>query len=257
MGTITLEIDESVCAHCGTCVRECTHGGPRVAPTASGSVRCGQCFHCFAVCPSGAIKVGSVAAQDDGAAVPSIGIKELTDFLATRRSTRRFAPDDVSVELLGKLYEAAAHIPSGGNRRSHSFTVVRRGSTRTALMAEIKRVYRTRSVLLNNPVLRRILRPFVGRYMKAFLKDPEYGGRIRDLISRMEAGEDPVFYNAPIIVVIHSRELIPTPREDSVLAGYALCLARACSGTGNLFRHPRTERHQREQGVQAHHRFDA
>ncbi len=42
-----------------------------------------------------------------------------------------------------------------------------------------------------------------------------------------------MFYAAPIVIVIHSRELIPTPREDSVLAGYALCLAAHALGLGS------------------------
>ncbi len=225
MRTMAVEIDVGRCTNCGACIRECGHGGPQVLHDQAWA-KCEKCFHCFAVCPSGAIAVRDRPNLASPAALASpIGIQEVTDFLAFRRSTRHFRADAVPENLLAKLFTAAAYTPSGGNRHSHQFIVLSGHHTRKTLMIEIKRVYRTRSALMNNPVLRRLLRPFVDRQARAFLEDREYGGRMRDIISRLEAGEDPVFYDAPVVVIIHSRECIPTPREDSVLAGYALSLA--------------------------------
>ncbi|MGO9410287.1 MAG: nitroreductase family protein [Spirochaetia bacterium] len=235
MSMIAIEIDMEQCTNCGACIRECGHGGPQVLRDHAWAT-CEKCFHCFAVCPSGAITVrDGTNLADDAEPTPPIGIQELTNFLASRRSVRHFLPDVVPENLLTKLFRAAAYVPSGGNRHSHEFTVLTGDRTRKKLMTEIKRVYRLRSALMNNPVLRRLLRPFVDRQSRAFLKDREYGGRMRDIILRLQAGEDPVFYRAPVVIIIHSHEPIPTPREDSVLAGYALCLAGQSLGLGTCF----------------------
>lgn len=157
---------------------------------------------------------------------------------------------DEKIEAFGEeipaeaeLFASAAFIPSGGNRHSHRFTVLSRDRTRAELMTEIKRVYRLRSALMNNPVLQRLVRPFVDRQARGFLKDREYGRRMREIISRLDAGEDPLFYNAPLVVIIHSREPIPTPKRRFG-AGWICAVPRwTIPWAGNLLCHPRPECH--------------
>jgi nitroreductase len=160
---------------------------------------------------------------------------ELKLLLSTRKSCRRYQDREVEPETLRALAAMAALIPSGGNRHAHRFTVLTRGATRQRLMRELTRVYRGRSRLLNSPVLRLLVRPFVGPFMREFLRDREYAGRMRALLARLEAGEDPVFHGAPVAIVIHSAELIPTPKEDSVIAGFALALSAHTMGLGSCF----------------------
>jgi nitroreductase len=155
--------------------------------------------------------------------------------LSTRRSCRRYQDREVEPETIRALAETAAFIPSGGNRHSHRFTVLTRGPSRARLMRELTRIYRGRSALLNSPVLRLLLRPFVGPFTREFLRDREYAGRMRALLAQLEAGDDPVFHGAPAAIIIHSRELIPTPKEDSVIAGFALSLAAHSMGLGSCF----------------------
>jgi hypothetical protein len=113
--------------------------------------------------------------------------------------------------------------------------VKERYRTCVTLMVELKRVHRFRSVLLNSPILRTVLKPFSDPFTKAFLGDREYANRMRNILERFEAGDDPVFYDAPAAIMIHSRVLIPTPKEDPVLAGYAICLAAQAMGLGSCF----------------------
>jgi nitroreductase len=51
----------------------------------------------------------------------------------------------------------------------------------------------------------------------------------------MALGEDPVFYRAPVVIFVHSRCLIPTPREDCILAAYNIVLAAETMGLGSCF----------------------
>jgi nitroreductase len=177
--------------------------------------------------PKGAIMVnnGSGIPVPTGEGMPPIGYEDLGGFL----------PKDVPEEILGRILAVASYTPSGGNRRSHAFTVIPQGYTRRELMTELKRIYRLRSMALNHPILRMLLPPFVDPFTRSFLKDPEYGGRIRTIFEKLDKGGDPVFYDAPIAVAVHSRMLIPTPKEDSVLAGSAICLAAQSLGLGSCF----------------------
>ena len=165
----------------------------------------------------------------------SFGFRSLRDFLSQRHSTRRFQDREIDRGTLASLLETAAYIPSGGNRHAHRFTVLTRGQSRTVLMRELLRIYRRRSRLLNSALLRVLARPVSGPVTREFLKDREYGPRIRSVIGRLTAGEDPIFYGAPVVVLIHSGVLIPTPKEDCVLAGFALSLAALEAGIGACF----------------------
>jgi nitroreductase len=160
---------------------------------------------------------------------------ELRLLLSTRRSCRRYQDREVEPETIRRLAEMAAFIPSGGNRHAHRFTVLTRGPARDRLMRELTRIYRGRSALLNSPFLRLVVRPFVGSFTREFLRDREYAGRMRSLLAQLEAGEDPVFHGAPAAIVVHSAELIPTPKEDSVIAGFAMSLAAHSMGLGSCF----------------------
>jgi hypothetical protein len=73
---------------------------------------------------------------------------------------------------------------------------------------------------------------FLGPYERAFLRDPDYGQRMKELLDRFHAGDDPVFYHAPAAIVIHTGELIPTPQQDSVLSGYAMAMMAQALGLG-------------------------
>jgi nitroreductase len=165
----------------------------------------------------------------------NIDSETLKLFLSSRRSTRKFLPDEISETTLDGLLDAARHTPSGGNRRAHEATVLRRGSTREMLLAELSKIYAKRSALLNNPFLKKLLRPFASPYIRAFLDDREYGGRIASLLTKLSRGEDPIFYGAPIAVFFHSKVLILTPKEDCILAAFALALAAHASGVGSCF----------------------
>jgi nitroreductase len=164
-----------------------------------------------------------------------IGQEALKGFLVGRRSIRKFEGKAVEPEVIQRLIETAAYIPSGGNRHAHEFTVLTQGETRRRLMQELKRVYRGRSRLLNSAFLRLVARPFVDPVSREFLRDGQYGPAICALLAKLEEGEDPIFYDAPAAILIHSRVTIPTPKEDCVIAGLALSLAAESEGLGACF----------------------
>ena len=134
MNTFTVEVDTARCTSCDACARECLSGNTRVT-----------------------LGIDLDAPGGDS----SFG--ELKTFLASRMSTRRFLPEEPSAETIARLADAARCTPSGGNRRAHELTILARGPTRELILAHLKKIYRTRSLLLNSPFLRMVMRPFVVR----------------------------------------------------------------------------------------------
>ena len=165
----------------------------------------------------------------------TISREMLTGFLAERHSTRRFQDRDLAPEMLKEIIATAAFIPSGGNRHGHRFTVITRGPTRTLLMKELTKIYRQRSWLLNSALLRALAQPFVDPMTREFLKDKTYGPVVRSIVGKLGSGEDPIFHGAPAAIVIHSPYTIPTPKEDCVIAGFAVTMAAHAMGLGACF----------------------
>jgi nitroreductase/NAD-dependent dihydropyrimidine dehydrogenase PreA subunit len=236
---LTLTIGRERCTSCGACVREC----PEHLQIASGThvdhdhLLCLRCLHCYAVCPAGAIVVtqpeGAVSLEPESR--PDLAPETLERFLAYRRSTRLFEDRPVPQPVIERILHAACTVPSGGNRHAYRFTVLTDDRVKQRLSREFVRVYRARHKILGSTFLRWALRPFVNPYTRAFLRDQEYGLRIKTLLDRLDAGEDAIFYSAPVAIVVHCRELIPTPVSDGILAAYHIVLMAESLGLGTCF----------------------
>ncbi len=88
---------------------------------------------------------------------------------------------------------------------------------------------------MNSALLRTLAQPFVGPVMREFLKDKTYGPVVRSIVGKLLSGEDPIFYGAPAAIVIHTPHRIPTPKEDCVIAGFAVTMAAHAMGLGACF----------------------
>jgi nitroreductase len=159
----------------------------------------------------------------------------MESLLAFRRSTRRFRQKPVSRDLIARVVAAGCPVPSGGNRHAYAFTVLTDPAIKQALLAEFSRYYSRIRKLMNYSALLKVAGPFLSPYERAFLSDPDYGQRMKELLDRFQAGDDPVFYHAPAVIVIHTPELIPTPQEDSLLAGFAMAMVAHTLGLGTCF----------------------
>jgi nitroreductase/NAD-dependent dihydropyrimidine dehydrogenase PreA subunit len=235
----TISIDKSLCTSCGKCVRECGNhiqiqNGSHVDPA---NVKCSQCYHCYTVCPRNAIKLKQAGDSFvfDPHLFNTITEENLTHFLAYRRSIRSFQTRAVEDSIVTKLVDRARYIPSGGNSHSYEFTVLKSDAVKARIREELIRIYKARSLILNNTLLRNAAKPFVNKQMRGFLNSRTYGDRMKDLLQRIFKGEDPFFYHAPAILVLHSKEQIPTPKEDCVLAGYNICLVAQTLGLGTCY----------------------
>jgi nitroreductase len=159
----------------------------------------------------------------------------MESLLAQRRSTRRFQQRPVPRDRIARVVAAGQHVPSGGNRHAYEFTVLTDPAVKKELLAEFSRYYDRIRALMGHPALLKAASPFLDPYKRAFLNDPDYGQRMVELLDRFHAGDDPVFYRAPAAIVIHTGELIPTPQQDSILAGFAMAMMAQALGLGTCF----------------------
>ena len=228
----TIRIDESRCKACGACRRECTQHLPVFKgedPPANG-VDCIGCLHCYAVCPENAI----IATPEPEHQI-SGKTAHFAELTSLRRSCRRYTDRNIDEETLRQITDTASLIPSGGNRHSHRLTILAKSETRSILERCLEDTYRKKKRLLGNPFLRRIGMVISDRETKEFLKDRFYLGQITYLLEQFDRGIDPIFYNAPIVILVHTQRLIPTPREDCILAAYNMVLAAEHTGLGSCF----------------------
>jgi len=243
--TNPLAIDTTRCRACGACVAECAlhwvvpdspslvASSERVDPTRPD---CLHCLHCYAVCPAGAIQLSEeYVPLAEADAWRDVRPEALESLLAFRRSTRRFQQKPVPHDLITRVVAAGRHIPSGGSRHAYEFTALTDPAVKQALLAEFSHYYDRIRKLMGNSALLTIAGLFLGPYERAFLSDPDYGQRMKELLDRFHAGDDPVFYHAPAVIIIHTPELIPTPQQDSVLAGFAMALMAQTLGLGTCF----------------------
>lgn len=232
-------IDQKSCVSCGQCVKECgmhvqIQNFSHVEPS---NPECSHCLHCYTICPQNAIKLKNA---DEGTGLDpqlqhSITDVSLASFLAYRRSIRSYQKKPVDDRILEKLIDRARYIPSGGNAHSYEFTVLKSEETKKRIKQKLQEIYKFRYHLLNNAVLRNAAKPFVNKQMKEFLKSKIYRSRMKELLSRISEGDDPFFHYAPVIIIIHSKDQIPTPKEDAILAGYNICLIAQTLGLGTCF----------------------
>ncbi len=131
------------------------------------------------------------------------------------------------------MIRAAGYVPSGGNSHSYRFSVITEGDIRDRLYSELEKIYLKMRRVIKCKLLRSLFTLFADPQTRAFLQDTTYLTRVSFLLDQIGRGEDPIFYNAPLVIVIHSQKLIPTPKEDSVLAAYNIVLLAQTLGLGS------------------------
>jgi nitroreductase/NAD-dependent dihydropyrimidine dehydrogenase PreA subunit len=125
-----IKVDETLCIHCGSCVRACP-GGLIAAkefpvPIEKGWDLCIDCGHCVAICPTGAMHQRSMGPEDcepiDIHLIPKW--ERVQQYLKTRRAIRGYIQKPVEQEKVLQLLDVARWAPNGANRQVIRWVVV-------------------------------------------------------------------------------------------------------------------------------------
>lgn len=126
-------IDKSKCIRCGNCIDVCSgmvleldqDGYPKMRPfTRFGWQGCWRCEHCLAVCPTGAISIFNKRPEDSMSPPPADMGGYMERLITNRRSCRRFEDKDVEPEIIDRILNVMASVPTGGNACSVEYTVI-------------------------------------------------------------------------------------------------------------------------------------
>lgn len=226
----TIEI-ASHCIQCGACVDVCPARvfvkGESVRPARPGG--CILCGHCVAVCPVDAVEHRGFDGQEFPPipADASLGVDALVGFLRSRRSVREFRQKDVPREVLEKLLDIARYAPTASNAQDVRFIVI----TDREKMKALSR--RTTGWV---PVLEKLVRvpgvlTWAGKtWGQARLEG--YLASLEGFAEVLHAGGDPIFYNAPALLITHAHKKNAFGIENSAYATYHIALAAHAMGLG-------------------------
>ncbi len=208
-------VDPARCLRDGLCVAEC----PRFLvamrderscpePVEGADDLCLACGHCAAVCPVGALTLGTM----DPAGWPQVrsevlpNMEQVEHFLRTRRSTRTFTGEPVPREVLARLLDMARYAPSASNSQPVEWLVI------------------------YTPSIARRLAQMAGEWML----QQGVPGYSRSYVTAIAQGHDAICRGAPHLILAHT----PEGREMNgvialttlELAAYALGLGACWSG---------------------------
>jgi len=237
--SFSIKLDNKLCKQCGNCLEVCCQDTSEKNSSCvnPNSIKCIQCGHCFAVC--GAKAISYIDAQGNEihspvcSAIPSYDT--LLSLFQQRRSCRKFLSKKVEQEVLDKILFSTTYTPSGGNRHSTKVLILNNSDKRSSLLTKVRIIYKKRAKILNNNLIKSLLYPIANATIRAYMKDKHYARRINEIFESLLAGQDPVFYNAPVCLIFYSEVKIPTPREDSILKASYAALSAHTLGIGTCF----------------------
>lgn len=230
----TITVNQERCTRCGGCVAVCAiarvfeleeHTARAVRPEA-----CWLCGHCVAVCPVDAIRHPEYPLQDcpTGDARPSY--EELLTAFQERRSLRVYRDESVQRDIVRQLVDASRWAPSASNQRPVDWIAIDSpdhiARISTAVATTLARIV----PLLRNPLLRPFLSLFLGK--DKISKAVQAADNLQRLGQERARGRDPIFYEAPVLLVAHVPESTFFGREDAVYAAYNVMLAAERLGLG-------------------------
>ena len=218
-----ITIDQDKCNHCGFCVALCNSGDVYAQKNNTVQVanieNCWLCGHCIAVCPTDAINHSQFLLDDCPQIEPSIlpSLENMVEAFRERRSTRIYKDKPVSRKTIQSLIEIAEYVPSADNAQPvdwlifDSSDLIEELSQRTVSVFEEK-LYQNRED------------------MRATVEDIEDFERI---IQQKAQGLDPIFFNAPVLLMAHVPVEDSFGRDDATYAVYNLILAAQRKGLGS------------------------
>lgn len=233
-----IQIDETRCVGCGTCVEDCVSGTIKLVDNkARVDEECFQCGHCVAICPHEAVSIPnySDACISYDEATFDLPTQNVLNTIKFRRSIRRFTSDAVTYDDLHVLMDAAAHMPTAKNTQACRFVFIQDSleQMKETVWSNLRTAYHAGE---ETPLPREVLERFFAlKGIDAQRSGAEHvctDGACSDSVcgERVGAPVDFLFRNAPAVLCIQA----PDP-VDAGLAAAAIELAGTTCGIGVLY----------------------
>jgi nitroreductase/Pyruvate/2-oxoacid:ferredoxin oxidoreductase delta subunit len=232
----TIGIDRSICTKCGACVLACQ---PKVFSRSDGGfpavdpARCDGCGHCVAACPAGAVIHGDFPLGEcpriDASALP--GRDSFLLALKRRRSIRSFQEKAVPRGMIEILLDAARFGPTGHNLQEVDWIAIESKPLLDKLSGRTAAILGMTARLVGNPLIGLYLGLTEGFDRLAAAREASAALARLEVLRR--AGEDPIFYRAPLLLVAHVPSGTYFGRDDAVHEIYNIELCAERIGLGS------------------------
>jgi nitroreductase len=182
-----------------------------------------------AVCPVDAVTHHGFDGQPFPA-IPqgaSLGAENVTAFLRSRRSVREFRDKVVPREVLENLLDIARYAPTGSNAQNVRFIAITDPQRIRALSRRITRWVPLLGRLARVPGMLALAGRNWGRD-----RLERYLAALDGFVESVERGGDPIFHNAPALIITHARKGNALGIENCSYATYQLALAAHAMGLG-------------------------
>ena len=198
-----LGIDLTKCSRCKLCVKDCPTENYRLDQNKQDIIfndsNCILCGHCIAVCPEDAILYENM--KDEALEFGEIrdpdmfvSFKGIHQLLRGIRSIRQYQPKSVPKELIDNIINTMRYAPTGANIRTLKCLVISKKEKRAELAQSI----------INALDVSETRELFKAKY---------------------EQGIDPIFYNAPHVFIIYSKNPWDT-RNATIAMTYGMISAK-------------------------------
>jgi nitroreductase/NAD-dependent dihydropyrimidine dehydrogenase PreA subunit len=240
MENIRISIASEICTLCGLCVSVCPRGiielGSETAQIKNPD-RCMLCGHCKSVCPVDAPRLYALNGEEFEPVPGPEKMPEpddLLSFFRSRRSTRIYKKDPVSLDQLEKMVQAGRFAPTGGNRQPVRYVILH-----TPEMIETMRTL-THQYLADEAD--KILETAERHKTMGEPLPPRFGVRMgysplwKSMGKNYRKGKDLLFHFAPAVAVLHADPDTSSPFcADMGLAAMQMVLMAHTLGLGTCF----------------------
>lgn len=228
-----LSIDKETCNACGVCAIRCvrcfTLEEKEIKAHADPDT-CNLCGHCISLCPTGSIthselKMENFVGFDDSV---RFSPDEFIRFVKRRRSHRHFKDKMVPRQDLEALVDLCRFAPTGSNNQSIEIIVLQDRE-------KIKRLSD-----LNVDFFQEMVAEIEAKAERLRTEGQEIPPDLQALLETLPfrkrlartraSGLDPIFYDAPVVMIFHSRAQPSTPKDDCVIAAQTVALTAMTMG---------------------------
>ena len=213
-------IDDGLCSRCGICTQICAgcyHMEDDKVISHANARTCVQCGKCVGICPEGAI----VHEKMDMANFPPVAGRKLVDtadfvqFIRERRAHRIFKNKPISQADLELLVDTMRYAPTGHNAMGVDLIVVQQPE-RVKQLSDLTVDFQVAGLEHLKKDIEKAKNEGMGQEHIASLEGR--AGFMNMIIDMRASGKDPIFYNAPAVLIFHSTTKVVTPKDDCVIA---------------------------------------
>jgi len=228
-----VSIDYDKCNGCGTCLevcRRCFFLEDETVVVHADDNCCSLCGHCVSICSPGAIEHHKMDMNNfiDTSKDEFITTDDFFEFLRQRRSHRHFKKQSIPKKDMDKLIDIVRYSPTGSNSQNVAVVVIQ-DAARIEKLSNLSVDFMAAGGEQSAKKLQELKAE--GKGTPGELSMMEMMARYGEMMKQSrEMGDDPVFYQAPAVIVFHSSKEGMGQKDNCMIASTTMGLLARTMG---------------------------